>query len=90
MASGHNILQKNQLHIGKRCSILVCSLTRTALETAIKQACGLNPNIQATTQKTYADVAKLMKDTGFNCSIDGGIATKKDMVNYCSTKHSQQ
>ncbi|MCK5876969.1 MAG: hypothetical protein KAG43_04985 [Candidatus Marithrix sp.] len=82
MAAGHNALQKNQLHIGKRCSILVPALITTTLDTAIEQICGLNPNIEATAQKTYADVAKLMKDTGFNCSIAGDIATKKDMVNY--------
>ena len=82
IVSGYNALQKNQFHIGKRCAILLVALVRTALETAIKQACGLNPNIQITAQKTYADIAKLMKDTGFNCSIPDDIATKKDMVNY--------
>ncbi|MFK5969334.1 MAG: hypothetical protein QM487_04335, partial [Candidatus Marithrix sp.] len=80
-ALANNTLRHNQRHVGERCTILSASLLRTALETAIKQACGLNPNIQATVQKTYADVAKLLKDTGLNCSIVGNIATKKDMVN---------
>ena len=70
------------MHIGLRCVLLLSALVLTALETSIKQACGLNSNIQATVQKTYADVAKPLKDTGFNCSIAGNIATKKDMVNY--------
>jgi len=82
MAAGHNTLQKNQLHIGKRCSVLVCALTRTALESAIKQACGLNPNIQKIAQKSYTDVVKLLKDFNFTCSIQGDIATKKDIAQF--------
>ena len=82
LALANDILRPNQIHIGKRSIILQSALVQTALETAIKQACGLNPNIQDTAQKTYADVAKLLKDTGLKCSIAGNIATKKDMVNY--------
>jgi hypothetical protein len=80
MASGHNALQKNQLHIGKRCSILVCALTRAALEVAIKQACGISPDIQKTAQQHYTDAVKLIKDHGFTCSAPNDIAIKKDIV----------
>ena len=51
IASGHNALQKNQFHIGRRCAILQSALVRTALETSIQQACGLAPNIQQTVQE---------------------------------------
>jgi len=61
MAAGHNTLQKNQLHIGKRCSILVCALTRIALEASIKEACGLSPNIQQTAQRTLPNCLKFLK-----------------------------
>jgi hypothetical protein len=44
-ALAHDALRQNQNHIGKRCVILQSSLVRTALDTAIKQACGLSPNI---------------------------------------------
>jgi len=88
IASGHNALQKNQLHIGKRCSILVCALTRAALEVSIKQACGLSPNIQKTAQQHYTDVAKLIKDYGFTCSVPDDIAIKKDIVNFLKIPES--
>jgi hypothetical protein len=45
-------LRKAQYHIGKRCVFLMGSLVRTALDVAIKQACGLSPNIQQTSQNT--------------------------------------
>ncbi len=82
LAFGNNKLRQNQKHIGERCAILSASLIRTALESAIKQACGLNPNIQKIAQKTYTDVVKLLKDFKFNCSIEGGIATKKDIAQF--------
>ncbi len=88
IASGHNALQKNQLHIGKRCSILVCALTRAALEVSIKQACGLSPNIQKSAQQHYTDVAKLIKDYGFTCSVPDDIAIKKDIVNFLKIPES--
>ena len=75
-------LRKNQIHIGKRAVTLLMVLVQTALESAIKQACGLNPNIQKIAQKTYTDVVKLLKDFKFTCSIEGGIATKKDIARF--------
>jgi len=39
-------------------------------EVAIKQACGLSPDIQQTAQKNYIDAVKLIKDFGFTCSVD--------------------
>ncbi|MFK5971556.1 MAG: DUF559 domain-containing protein [Candidatus Marithrix sp.] len=82
LAFGNNKLRQNQKHIGERCAILSASLIRTALESAIKQACGLNPNIQKIAQKSYADVVKLLKDLNFICSIEGDIATKKDIAKF--------
>jgi hypothetical protein len=58
-------LRQNQMHIGERCIVLLKALVRTVLESAIKQACGLNPNIQKIAQKTYTDVVKLLKDFNF-------------------------
>ena len=80
MAVGNNVLQKNQMHIGRRCVLLQSALVRTALEVAIKQACGLSPNIQKSAQQHYTDVAKLIKDYGFTCSVPDDIAIKKDIV----------
>ena len=61
---GHRKLKQNQIHIGERCAILSASLIRTALETAIKQACGFKPDIQQAAQKNYIDVVKLVKEHG--------------------------
>jgi hypothetical protein len=61
-------LRKNQIHIGKRTVALSISLVQTALDIAIKQACGLSPNIQQTAQKNYIDAVKLIKEFGFTCS----------------------
>jgi very-short-patch-repair endonuclease len=88
MAAGHNALQKNQFHVGKRCSILVCALTRTALEASIKEACGLSPNIQQTVQKNYIDAVKLIKDFGFTCSAPNDIAIKKDITQFLDVPKS--
>ncbi len=82
LANGNNILRKNQVHIGRRCVILLVALVRTALESAIKQACGLHSNIQKIAQKSYTDVVKLLKDFNFTCSIQGDIATKKDISQF--------
>ncbi len=81
-AVGNNILQKNQMHIGRRCVLLLSTLVLTALESAIKQACGLNPNIQKIAQTNYAEIGKAMKNTGLISSIGNDIYTKKDITNY--------
>ncbi|MCK5524549.1 MAG: hypothetical protein KAI83_15570, partial [Thiomargarita sp.] len=65
LALANNKLRKNQKHIGERCAILLTSLVRTAIDVAIKQACGLSPDIQQTAQKNYIDAVKLIKDFGF-------------------------
>jgi very-short-patch-repair endonuclease len=81
-AFANNKLRKNQKHIGERCAILSASLIRTALDTAIKQACGLSPDIQETAQQHYTDAVKLIKDYGFTCSAPNDIAIKKDIVKF--------
>ena len=58
-------LRKNQVHIGKRAVALSISLVQTALEVAIKQACGLSPNIQQTAQNNYIDAVKLISRKKF-------------------------
>jgi hypothetical protein len=55
LALAHDALRENQKHIGQRCVILQCALTRTALEAAIKEACGFIPEIQKTVQRHYQD-----------------------------------
>ncbi|MDM8567872.1 DUF559 domain-containing protein [Candidatus Halobeggiatoa sp. HSG11] len=72
-------LRRNQQHIGERCAVLSASLMKTALDTAIKQACGLSPNIQQIAQQNYVE---LVKQFGFTCSFDNEIATKKDITNF--------
>jgi len=88
LALAHETLRQNQKHIGNRCVILLKSLVRAALETAIKQACGLSPNIQRTAQKNYIDVAKLIKEFGFTCSVDDDIAIKKDITQFLNVPES--
>jgi hypothetical protein len=80
MAVGHNALQKNQMHIGRRC--VLSSLAKTALDIAIKEACGLTPNLQQTAQQNYIDVVKLIKEFGFSCSAPNDIAIKKDIAQF--------
>jgi very-short-patch-repair endonuclease len=87
-ALGHDVLQKNQMHIGRRCALLISALVRTALETAIKQACGFKPDIQQTAQKNYIDVVKLVKEHGFKCSIPNDIAIKKDIAQFLDIPES--
>jgi very-short-patch-repair endonuclease len=82
IASGHNALQKNQFHIGERCSVLVCALTRTALEATIKEACGLPTNLQKTAQKHYTDIIELMKESGLRCSVSDEMAIKTDITDF--------
>ncbi|MDM8565862.1 DUF559 domain-containing protein [Candidatus Halobeggiatoa sp. HSG11] len=78
MAAGHNSLQKNQLHIGKRCSILIPALITTTLDTAIEQICGLPINIQQTVQE---QCIKLMKQYGLTTSFpEEKLYTKKDIT----------
>ncbi|MDM8564139.1 DUF559 domain-containing protein [Candidatus Halobeggiatoa sp. HSG11] len=72
-------LRKNQIHIGKRSVTILMSLVQTALDVAIKQACGLSPNIQQTAQQNYVE---LVKQFGFTCSFENEIATKKDIINF--------
>ncbi|MDM8560461.1 DUF559 domain-containing protein [Candidatus Parabeggiatoa sp. HSG14] len=88
LAFANEALRPNQQHIGKRCSILACALIKTVLDTAIKQACGLSPNIQQTAQKNYIDVVKLIKDFGFTCSVDDDIAIKKDITQFLNVPES--
>jgi len=81
-------LRKTQHHIGKRCVFLMGSLVRTALDTAIKQACGLTPNIQQTAQQHYIDAVKLIQEFGLTCSVDNEIATKKDITQFLDVPES--
>jgi very-short-patch-repair endonuclease len=82
LALANNKLRKNQKHIGERCAILQSSLVRSALDVAIKEACGLTPNIQQTAQKNYIDAVKLIKEFGFTCSAPNDIAIKKDITQF--------
>jgi very-short-patch-repair endonuclease len=81
-------LRKNQVHIGKRAIALSISLVQTALDIAIKQACGLYTNIQQTAQNNYIDAVKLIKDFGFTCSAPNDIAIKKDITQFLEVKPS--
>jgi len=81
-------LRDAQKHIGKRCAMLSASLVRTALDTAIKQACGLSPNIQQTAQQNYIDAVKLIKDFGFTGSVGDEIAIKKDISQFLDVPES--
>jgi hypothetical protein len=63
-------------------------LIKTVLDTAIKQACGLSPNIQQTAQKNYIDAVKLIKDFGFSCSVSDDIAIKKDITQFLNVPES--
>jgi very-short-patch-repair endonuclease len=81
-AVGNNLLQKNQMHVGRRCVLLLSALVQTALETAIKEACGLPTNIQQTAQKHYTDIVELMTESGFKCSVNDEIAIKIDITDF--------
>jgi len=82
LALANDALRANQKHVGKRCVILQSSLVKTALETAIKEACGIPTNIQATAQKNYTNIVKLMKESGLKCSVNDDIAIKTDMTDF--------
>jgi very-short-patch-repair endonuclease len=88
LAFANKKLRQNQQHIGERCAILSASLIKTALDTAIKEACGLTPNIQQTAQQNYIDVVKLIKEFGFSCSAPNDIAIKKDIAQFLSVPES--
>ena len=82
LALAHRKLRPNQVHIGERCVILQSSLVKTALEVAIKEACGLPSNIQASAQKNYTDIVELMKESGLKCSVSDEIAIKTDITHF--------
>ena len=82
LASAYNVLKGSQKHIGIRCTILAASLIRTALDAAIREACGLQTRIQETVQKHYIDGAKLLKEYGFTCSVSENIFIKKDLIKF--------
>jgi len=85
LAFANDVLRKNQKHIGKRCVVLLKSLVKAALDTAIKQACGLSSNIQQISQQNYVE---LIKEFGFSCSFEGEIAIKKDITNFLDIPES--
>ena len=88
LAFANGALRKNQEHIGKRAVELSVSLIQTALETSIKEACGLSVSIQKTAQKNHNDIVQLIKEFGFKCSVNKNIATKKDIANFLQTPQS--
>jgi hypothetical protein len=81
LALANDALRPNQKHIGKRCVILQSSLIKTALDTAMKEVCGLPVNIQAVAQKKYTDIVELLKASNFYCSVKD-IAIKTDITTF--------
>ena len=75
-------LRENQKHIGKRCVFLMGTLVKTALDCAIKEACGFVPQVQKTAQQNYANAINLLHEFGLKCSVNGDIATKKDIMEF--------
>ncbi len=75
-------LREAQKHIGKRCVFLMGALVRTALDAAIKEACGFVPKIQETAQKNYIDAIGIIQELGFICSLPNNIAIKQDIVKF--------
>jgi very-short-patch-repair endonuclease len=67
---------------------LQSSLVITALEASIKEACGIPTNIQATAQKNYTDIVKLMKESGLKCSVSQEIAIKTDITGFLDIPQS--
>ncbi len=82
LAFANRKLRKNQQHIGERCAILSASLINTALESSIKEACGLPANIQTTAQQHYTDIVELMKESGLKCSVSDDMAIKTDITDF--------
>jgi hypothetical protein len=75
-------LREAQEHIGKRCVFLMGALVRTALDAAIKEACGFIPEVQKTAQKNYLDAVELLKEFGFTGSLGNQLATKKEIATF--------
>ena len=88
LAFANDTLRQKQRHIGKRCVILQSSLVRTALDAAIREACGFIPDIQKTAQKYYIDAVELIQELGFTCSVPNGVATKQDIIKFLKTPES--
>jgi len=82
MAIGHNVLQKNQMHIGRKCVLLQSALADTALYAVMKEACGLPVNLQKTAKKSYTDIVELMRKSGLKCSVNDDVAIKTDITDY--------
>jgi RES domain-containing protein len=66
------------------CYFTIILDVKTALETAIKEACGLSTNIQQTAQKHYTDIVELMTESGLKCSVSDEIAIKTDIISIFS------
>jgi len=80
LALANRKLRPNQIHVGERCIILQSALARSAVDTAITQACGLTPNIQQTVQE---QCIKLMKQYGLKTSFpEEALYTKKDIITF--------
>jgi hypothetical protein len=60
---------------------------RTALDAAIKEACGFVPEIQKTAQKYSIDIVAVIQELGFVCSLPN-IATKKDIAFFLKVPES--
>ncbi|MDM8567473.1 DUF559 domain-containing protein [Candidatus Halobeggiatoa sp. HSG11] len=82
MAIGNNTLQKNQMHIGRKCVLLLAALADTALYAVMKEACGLPVNLQKTAQKSYTDIVELMRKSGLKCSVGDEVAIKTDITDF--------
>ncbi|MBE9562387.1 MAG: hypothetical protein IMF12_05950, partial [Proteobacteria bacterium] len=88
LAFSHGKLRQNQKHIGQRCVFLLVALVRTALEAAIKQSCGMSPNIQKLVQKHY-NIIEVLQESTFVASVDGKIATKQDIFEFIDVPKSK-
>ncbi len=89
LALASHSLKENQKHIGDRCVFLLSALVRTALDAAIKEACGIKPEIQKTAQKNYVDAVAAVQEWGFRCSVKNNIATKQDILEFLKvSEHS--
>lgn len=82
LAFANGCLRESQKHIGQMSIICMKALIRTALDVAIKEACGFLPNIQKTAQKNYISIVSIIKELGFTCSVSNEIATKKDIASF--------
>jgi len=82
MAFINSKLRENQHHVGKRSVVLLKALVKTALEVAIKEACGLPVNLQKTAKKSYTDIVELMRKSGLKCSVNDDVAIKTDITDY--------